>query len=172
MALHRSKTLIGIVAALGLSVSFVAQATGIVQAVREGTYRYLNINTATANGYGLLLGCASGDSEGAMGVHYANGALVGDGVLDARRPEVLMYEPGKDGRMRLVGVEFVVIAETWDATHDAAPVLMGQLFHYEDSPNRYGLPPFYALHVWAWKQNRKGTFADWNPNVVCDHYAG
>jgi len=107
-----------------------------------------------------------------MGVHYANPTLVGDGALDARYPEVLMYEPLADGHMRLLGVEYVVIAEAWDSTHPAPPVLRGQLFHYEESPNRYGLPPFYALHVWAWKANPKGMFADWNPNVTCVNYAG
>lgn len=147
-------------------------ATGIVRAVRDSTRRYLRLSRAEAAGYGPLLGCASGDAEGAMGLHYANPVLVGDGVLDARRPEVLMYEPMANGRMRLVGVEFVVIAEAWDAANAAPPVLMGQLFHYEDSPNRYGLPAFYALHVWAWKNNPKGVFADWNPRVSCMHYAG
>jgi hypothetical protein len=31
----------------------------------------------------------------------------------------------------------------------AAPVLEGQVLQFIDSPNRYGLPPFYELHVWA-----------------------
>ena len=49
---------------------------------------------------------------------------------------------------------------------------MGQLFHFFDSPNRFGLPPFYTLHVWAWKENPNGTFTNWNPNVSCDAYSG
>jgi predicted ATPase len=36
-----------------------------------------------------------------------------------------------------------------------------------DSPNRYGLPPFYALHAWAWKVNPSGDFFAWNPRVDC-----
>jgi hypothetical protein len=47
---------------------------------------------------------------------------------------------------------------------------MGQVFHYTASPNRYGIPAFYALHVWAWKENPNGTFADWNPKVSCRDY--
>ena len=49
---------------------------------------------------------------------------------------------------------------------------MGQLFHLFDSPNRFGLPAFYALHVWAWKENPKGAFVNWRPNVSCDSFAG
>ena len=47
---------------------------------------------------------------------------------------------------------------------------MGQLFHLFDSPNRFNLPPFYTLHVWAWKSNPNGTFVNWNPNVSCDAF--
>src|SRR4029079_4179092 len=86
---------------------------------------------------------------------------------DARDSRVLIYEALAPSHMRLLGVEYVVIAEAGDSTHPAPPVLRGQLFHYEESPNRYGLPPFYALHVWAWKANPKGMFADWNPSVTC-----
>jgi hypothetical protein len=44
---------------------------------------------------------------------------------------------------------------------------MGQLFHLFPSPNRFGLPAFYTLHVWAWKDNPKGAFVNWHPNVSC-----
>lgn len=182
MKTKRSLTLIGILAATGLSTAFVAQTSvadplpghspTLVRVVRASTQRFLNISHANAEGYGRLLGCTSGDEQGAMGLHYANPGLVGDGALDATRPEVLMYEPKADGRMQLIGVEYVVIAEAWDAGHAAPPVLMGQLLHYEGSPNRYGLPAFYALHVWAWKPNPKGVFADWNPTVTCEYYTG
>ena len=48
---------------------------------------------------------------------------------------------------------------------------MGQLFHYTPSPNRYGIPAFYALHVWAWRPNPHGVFMDWNPRVSCEGQA-
>jgi hypothetical protein len=44
--------------------------------------------------------------------------------------------------------------------------------HYTGSPNRYGIPPFYALHVWAWRPNPSGVFADWNTKVSCDDFTG
>jgi len=34
----------------------------------------------------------------------------------------------------------------------------------------FGLPAFYALHVWAWKDNPNGTFVNWNPAVSCDAF--
>jgi hypothetical protein len=104
-------------------------------------------------------------------VHLVNGGLVGDGALDATRPEALLYEE-KNGQMRLLAVEYVVIAEAWHAANEAPPVLMGQLFNYVGAPNRYGIPAFYELHVWAWKHNPNGVFADWNPAVSCADFTG
>jgi hypothetical protein len=143
----------------------------IVDTVRQETARFKDIEAAKKAGYGLLHGCVSGPQEGAMGVHFANGDLVGDGEVDAAHPEALLYE-AKDGKMQLVGVEYVVIAEQWNAKHQAPPVLMGQLFNFVGAPNRYGIPAFYELHVWAWQSNPSGMFADWNPRVTCDAYVG
>jgi hypothetical protein len=105
-----------------------------------------------------------------MGIHFVDRALVRDGQLDAERPEALVYEP-KDGRLQLVGVEYIVLADAWHANHQAPPVLMGQHSHYVGSPNRYGNPPFYELHVWAWRRNPNGMFVDWNPRVSCEERA-
>jgi hypothetical protein len=117
----------------------------------------------------MFLGCVSGRAGGAMGVHYPNGELVGDPALDPMQPEVLIYEV-KNGKYTLVGVEFLVLYEDWHADNEFPPVLMGQVFNYSGSPNRYGLPAYYELHVWAWKDNPNGTFADWNPNVSCEGF--
>jgi hypothetical protein len=144
-------------------------ATTLVEAVRQATERFKNAEAAEAADYMLSLGCVSGPEEGAMGIHLVNGDLVGDGVLDPMHPEALVYE-FRNGQLRLTGVEYIVIAETWDESNEAPPVLMGQLFHYIGSPNRTGMPAFYELHVWAWKSNPNGTFADWNPEVSCDEY--
>lgn len=172
MKLQQTRNLIGLIATCGVIAPITATSSTLTEASRLATERYVDVTKAQQEGYGLLLGCVSGNAGGAMGVHFANPSLVGDGTVDASRPEVLMYEAMPDGRMRLLGVEYVVIAADWNANHNAAPVLNGQLFHYNGSPNRYGLPPFYALHVWSWKPNPSGTFADWNPAVSCDHYSG
>jgi hypothetical protein len=141
----------------------------LAQEVRRATERYRDVKAATAAGYAVFLGCVSSPQGGAMGIHYVNGDLVGDGKLDAARPEALMYEP-KGGKLELVGVEYIVIAAAWDAANKTPPTLMGQLFHYNTSPNRYGIPAYYALHVWAWKENPHGVFMDWNPRVSCEGY--
>jgi hypothetical protein len=142
-------------------------SNSLVQTVREATWPFEDVAAAEAAGYGMFLGCVSGPQAGAMGFHYPNPALIGDGLLDASRPEILVYEI-KNGKHSLVAVEFLVLAEDWDANNASPPVLQGQVFHYNGSPNRYGLPAFYELHVWAWKQNPNGVFADWNPNVSCE----
>ena len=140
--------------------------------VRRATERYQDVAAATAAGYALFLGCVSSPQGGAMGIHYVNGDLVGDGKLDAARPEAQMYEP-KGGKLELVGVEYIVVAAAWDSANQTPPTLMGQLFHHTPSPNRYGIPAFYALHVWAWRDNPHGVFVDWNPRVSCaEHSAG
>jgi len=144
-------------------------ATGLVKAVRQATARFHDLNVAEAEGYGLFLGCVNGEDEGAMGVHYVNGDLVGDGALDAEHPEAVIYEQ-RDGRLRLIAAEFVVLADDWNAHNSSPPVLMGQSFHFTDAPNRYGLPAFYDLHVWAWKDNPNGMFVEFNPDVSCESY--
>ena len=108
-----------------------------------------------------------------MGLHYANMSLVGDPELDPTRPEIVIYEPLPDGRVRLIGADFLVLADAWHAAHGAAtPQIMGQLLHLFESPNRFGLPPFYTLHVWAWKDNPNGAFVNWHPQVSCDAFSG
>jgi hypothetical protein len=138
----------------------------LVQLVRDATRPFINVNAATAAGYQPFLACVSGQDHGAMGNHYVNGALVGDGLIDASKPEALIYEPSDRG-LQLVGVEFVVFADTWLAQHSSPPVLEGQTFQYVSSPNRYGLPAHFELHVWAWRDNPQGAFVDWNNEVSC-----
>ena len=142
-------------------------AASLVQAVRDATRQFIDVNAATAAGYGPFLGCVSGPDHGAMGVHYVKGPLVVDGEIDASKPEALIYEPSGD-RLRLVGVEFIVDAATWLAHHPAPPVLEGQSFQFVGSPNRYALSAFFELHVWAWRDNPNGAFVDWNTRVTCE----
>lgn len=143
----------------------------LVRTVREATERFRDVAAAEAAGYHLMFGCVSGPDWGAMGLHYVNMDLVADGDLDPSRPEIVIYEPGPNGRPRLIGADYLVFAEDWDKKGIGTPQLMGQLLNLFESPNRFGLPAFYTLHVWAWKENPLGTFVNWHANVSCDGFA-
>lgn len=145
-----------------------ASPSAFVETVRQSTEPFRNVRDVPP-GYGPVLGCVSGPEQGAMGVHFVNPTLLVDDVLDATKPEALIYE-FKDGAARLVGVEFIVFASVWHVTHapNDPPVLEGQLLQFVDSPNRFGLPAHYELHVWAWQDNPNGVFVDWNPRVSCE----
>jgi hypothetical protein len=150
-----------------------AQTGALIKIVREATERFRDVSVAEAEGYELKFGCVSGGDYGAMGLHYVNFPLVLDGgALDPARPEIVIYEPLPNGRKRLIGADFLVLASDWHAKNPAPPELMGQLLHLFESPNRFGLPDFYTLHVWAWKDNPTGTFSNWHAKVSCDAFDG
>jgi hypothetical protein len=146
-------------------------AAGLIKVVRESTGRFRDVAIAESEGYSLMFGCVSGPDSGAMGLHYVNLSLVGDGILDPTRPEIVIYEPLPNGKLQLIGADFLVFADAWHASHTETPQLMGQLMHLFEAPNRFGLPAFYTLHVWAWKDNPKGAFVNWHPKVSCDSFA-
>jgi hypothetical protein len=148
-----------------------ANTSALVATVREATERFKDVAVADAAGYKLQFGCVSGPDSGAMGLHYVNGPLVMDGELDPTRPEIVIYEPGPNGTLKLVGADFLVLADAWNAKHSAPPEMMGQLFHLFEAPNRFGLPTFYTLHVWAWKPNPTGMFVNWHSKISCEAFS-
>jgi hypothetical protein len=145
----------------------------LIDKVRRATARYRDVNVAIAEGWAPGTPCVSGPNEGAMGVHFLlkptePGNRLDDGELDPEAPEALIYEPLSNGALRFVGVEFIVKKADWEKKHKGPAVLDGHLTNYVGQPNRYGLPEFYELHVWAWEDNPQGTFADWNVRVSCN----
>jgi hypothetical protein len=144
--------------------------TPIVNEVRQAV---LSLSQEDLANYGKVLRtpCVTGPEYGAMGVHLINHLNV-DGILDVNKPEALIYEPQSDGRLRIVGVEYIVPKEAWDALHSDPldrPSLLGHLLNFVDSPNRYGIEGgFYEIHVWAFEDNRRGALTDWNPDVTCE----
>jgi len=151
----------------GQAVHEHAAPATLVQLVRKGTSQYSDVNNATAEGYGPFLGCVAGTDHGAMGVHYVNGKLLGNLTLDPSQPQALIYEPS-NGKMILVGVEFILDSASWlAANNNTPPVLDGQVFNFVGAPNRFNIPSFFELHVWAWRGNPQGAFVDWNNNVTC-----
>jgi hypothetical protein len=144
----------------------------LVNKVRRETARFRDINVAIAEKWVPATPCVSGPNEGAMGVHFVLPSRVHDGKAVAEEPEALIYEPLSNGAMRLVGVEYIIIKQEWEANPEnpagSVPVIDGHLTNLVTEPNRYGLPAFYELHVWAWEHNPKGSFADWNTQVNCN----
>ncbi|HEX3821227.1 MAG TPA: hypothetical protein VHW45_12895 [Candidatus Sulfotelmatobacter sp.] len=145
-----------------------ASSSTLIQDVRQGTKQFVNVNNATAAGYGPFLGCVTGTDHGAMGIHYVNGTVLSGNTLNPAMPTALIYEPQASGALRLVGVEFIVDATTWlAANNNTPPVLEGQVFNYVGAPNRFNINSFFELHVWAWRDNPQGSYVDWNNNVSC-----
>lgn len=159
-------------AVLAPAASAAAGSDGLSEA-RAATARYHRVDVARDAHYGLLtdaagIACIDNPGVGGMGIHYANGDLVGDPAVHAATPELLVYEPEVNGKLRLVALEYVVLQSAWqEAGNTAPPSLFGRTFELVESPNRYGLPPFYELHAWIWKHNPSGMFNDWNPRVSC-----
>jgi hypothetical protein len=158
----------------------------LVRAVQEGvpdSFQDINVPLSLVDSQGQHLWvvatpCVSGQDFGAMGVHIVSPARLGDtdpkqpdkAVLNPKEPEVLIYEPLGNNRFRLVGVEFVVFKADWEVIHKNpldVPSLQGNLLNLVTSPNRFGFPDFYELHVWAFQSNPNGSFADWNSQVSC-----
>ena len=160
--------------AAGAAAAAPAGAGSTTDAARA-TARFHDLAAAKRAGYGVLkdkqgIACIAMDAMpgmGAMGVHYAKSALVGDGKLKVTTPEALVYAPRPGGQLRLAALEYVVLRSAWDAHHASAPTLFGHAFDVTPAGNRFGLPAFYSLHVWIWKLNPSGTFSMWNPQVSC-----
>lgn len=158
-------------------VAYASGGHGRLSRVKNATAEYQKLSVAQGAGYGLLvdaagIACIDMPGMGAMGVHYANGDLVGDGEINALTPEAVIYEPEAHGRMQLVALEYVVFQDAWDAQHSSPPSLFGQQFNFTPSGNRFGLPPYYSLHAWIFKHNPAGKFAMWNPDVSCSPTKG
>ena len=167
-----------------LTASVLAQ----LAQVRRATARYHNIDAAIADGYRIWspdpfaanATCATSE-QGKMGYHLVNPSLRGspaspataDAVLDPMKPEMLLYEKRADGKLHLVGVEYLVFKAAWEREHGAGaapPQLLGQTVPFSS----HSFPPavthnveHYELHVWIWKPNPNGMFSHWNPNISC-----
>jgi hypothetical protein len=127
--------------------------------LRRSTVRYHDFAAAQADGYTVkVTECMEDATRGGMGYHYAKGDLIDGGVIEAR-PEVLLYEPMGKGRLRLIGVEFIIPFTAWTAAEP--PTLYGQTFARNETFE------VWALHAWVWRNNPGGVFADWNPKVSC-----
>ncbi len=134
----------------------------------EATSRFANVDVALGAGYRATDECAEIPGVGGMGYHFANPALVGDGRIDPTKPDVLLYEKGRNGRWRLVGVEYVAFDDDQDLGTDAdRPTMMGHSLEGPMPGHEPGMPVHYDLHAWVYKDNPTGQLAAWNPTVRC-----
>jgi hypothetical protein len=153
-----------------LVVVGLAVAAGAFDGAKSATARFHDLEKAKAAGYTVQvfdaagITCIAQPGEGTMGVHMLNPLLL-NGTVDEATPELLVYEPRKHGGMKLVALEYLVFQADWKGS--APPQLFGQEFDFVPAGNRYGLPPFYALHAWIYRHNPKGDLYAWNPKVDC-----
>jgi hypothetical protein len=135
---------------------------------RQATKVFRDIEAAERAGYEQAGPCAEDPKYGGMGFHYENAALIADGKLDIERPEVLVYQPARNGKLRLGAVEYFQVDADQDlATDPDRPSLFGMPFDGPMLGHSPQMPIHYDLHVWLYRHNPAGMFAMWNPNVKC-----
>lgn len=127
--------------------------------LRELTTPFQDLAAANAAGFDTdISGCVADPTLGGMGHHYANVSRL-DGSASLLEPEIMVFFPTENGRLRLGAVEYVIPFPAWN--NPTPPRLLGMDFH----PNP--VIGVWMLHVWIWEFNSAGLFADWNPAVSC-----
>jgi hypothetical protein len=130
--------------------------------LRQVTAPFHEIDVANHAGWSAqITGCLVDPlGTGAMGFHYGRTEFI-NGSVAVEQPELLLYEPEKNGKLRLVAVEYIIPVSLWTAPNP--PRLFDRDFHV--------IPAFqvWALHAWVWKDNPNGIFTDWNPKVSCEN---
>lgn len=170
--LIRIAVALGVLGAAAVAITAVAGAGSSVNAdlakLRAATAKYHSLARAQADGYSIANEPCVASPDGTMGVHAVNGPLIGDPAIDPLRPEILIYAPGPNGKLRLVGVEyFKVDADQNLATDDDRPSVFGMPFDGPMEGHNPFMPRHYDLHVWVWHHNPNGMFSMWNPKVSC-----
>lgn len=140
--------------------SAAAEEAVAIATIRRATARYHDLETAIADGFVLLHPCEERPGEGPVGIVYVHLGRLMDGVADPRTPDALVYEPSATGRPALVGAEFAIPFSLW--TEQEPPQFLGAEFQPE---GEFGV---WGLHIWAWRHNPEGMFAEANPRVSCD----
>jgi hypothetical protein len=162
--------------------------------VRAATARFQDVKVALAEGYvrdptnmcdvAPMMGRPA--ALGGMGIHFFRPDLLGitappnprvDGNgthTDFRKPSILIYEPREDGSLELVAVENLVFRKAWHAAgNKGLPTFHGVEYdHMADDPKTsvdeaHNFEPHYDRHVWLYRRNANGMFAQFNPTVTC-----
>lgn len=168
-----------------------------LEEVRAMTTKYQDVNVALAEGYvrDPTNMCDTADMMGrpkelgAMGIHFfrpdllgisgpPNPRVSGTGThTDFRKPSILIYEPQADGSLKLVAVENLVFDKAWKAAGKGDwPSFQGQPYNaMADDPSTsvdeaHLFEPHHDLHVWLYRDNPNGLFAQFNPKVNCANH--
>ena len=167
--------------------------------IRAASDRFRDVNVALAEGYVRDPGNMCDDAAmmgrpaelGVMGIHYFRPDLLGitgppsprvSGTgthTDFMKPAILIYEPQADQSLQLVAVENLVFIKAWEAAGNTAPPTF-QGVPYDkmaDDPatavdEAHMFEPHYDRHVWIYRDNPNGVFAQFNPNATCKYHKG
>ena len=134
----------------------------LLKSLKQATARFHSTTQAIKAGYQPNNHCVAVPGLGGMGYHWANRSLT-DPDFNPTQPEVLLYAPDRNGNLKLVAVEFVVIN-----VGQPRPSFGGHLFDINGVPplQRAGVP-HWSLHVWLYEDNPNGIFTPFNPNISC-----
>jgi hypothetical protein len=136
-----------------------ADAVRALTTMAQATARYHDLDAAKADDFVFLHGCEVRGDEGPVGIVYIHMGRLTDGVIDPAKPDGLIYEPRKNGKPKLIGVELAMPYALWSKPQP--PTFLGRTFQAEDE---FGV---WGLHVWLWTLNPEGLFAESNPRVAC-----
>lgn len=175
MALVVSLVAMGVTIPLAvISLASAGDEHSLTAVANAATARFHDLDKAKGAGWNVVVEdkqgiiCIDNQPVGGMGIHYANPSLLFDADLDPTRPEALVYAPNAARQTNLAALEYIVFADAWtNAGHTSKPSLFGREFLFSPDGNRFGIPAFWALHVWIWDPNPAGLFEPWNPRVQC-----
>jgi hypothetical protein len=194
MRLKIGAAVLAAVVSISAPANLVGNGEPSLTEVRKATERFQDVKVALAEGYVAdpMNICDSADmmgrpaSLGAMGIHYFRPDLLGitappspriDGTgthTDFRKPAILIYEPQADGSLKLVAVENLVFQKSWHAAGNKRPPSFHGVEYdtMQDDPatkvdEAHMFEPHYDRHVWLYRNNPNGMFAQFNPNVSC-----
>lgn len=161
-------TIAGLVAASGAEAEVSGALPKLppeLEPVRTALAKYQDPVIAVRDGYYSTLGCVQ-YPDGGMGVHFLNPRLFGP-VPDPMAPQILVYEPDAEGKLRLVAAEWFIPLATGV---EGRPEIFGQPFDGPMEGHEPLIPKevhHYDLHVWLFKENPDGLFHRTNPEVNC-----
>jgi hypothetical protein len=152
----------------GAAAGIPAQTRDLLRQARRATRPFRDVEAAKAAGYERASECEDDPKYGAMGIHYVNPTLIADGRLDVERPELLVYQPTRRGKLRLGAIEYFQVDADQDlATDPDRPWMFEVPFDGPMLGHNPEMPIHYDLHVWLYRHNPAGLFAAWNPRVQC-----